>query len=44
MEEHMVKRSVIVSLEKQQRKLDFSIEVLPWQVFLEELWSGELGV
>ncbi|MBW2606025.1 MAG: ATP-binding protein [Deltaproteobacteria bacterium] len=44
MEEHMVKRSVIVSLEKQQRKLDSSIEVLPWQVFLEELWSGELGV
>ncbi len=44
MEEHMVKRSVIVSLEKQQRKIDSSIEVLPWQVFLEELWSGELGV
>ncbi len=44
MEEHMVKRLVIVSLEKQQRKLDSFIEVLPWQVFLEELWSGELGV
>ena len=44
LEERMVKRSVIVSLEKQQRKLDSSIEVLPWQVFLEELWSGELGV
>ncbi len=44
LEEHTVKRSVIVSLEKQPRKLDSSIEVLPWQVFLEELWSGELGV
>ena len=44
MEEHMVKRSVIVSLEKQPRKLDSSIEVFPWQIFLEELWSGELGV
>ena len=44
LEEHTVKRSVIVSLEKQQRKLDSSIEVLPWQIFLEELWSGELGV
>lgn len=44
LEEHTVKRSVIVSLEKQPRKLDSSIEVLPWQVFLEELWSGELAV
>jgi len=44
MEEHTVGRAVIVSLEKQPRKLDSSIEVLPWQVFLEALWSGELGV
>jgi len=44
LEEHTVKRSVIVSLEKQPRKLDSSIDVLPWQVFLEELWSGELAV
>ena len=44
LEEHTVKRSVIISLEKQPRKLDSSIEVLPWQVFLEELWSGELAV
>jgi predicted AAA+ superfamily ATPase len=42
--EHTVKRAVIVSLEKQSRKLDSAIEVLPWQVFLETLWSGELGV
>ena len=44
MEEHTVGRAVIVSLEKQPRKLDSSIEVLPWQIFLEALWSGELGV
>ena len=44
LEEHTVKRAVIVSLEKQPRKLDSSIEVLPWQVFLNTLWSGELGV
>jgi len=44
LEEHTVKRAVIVSLEKQSRKLDSSIEVLPWQVFLNTLWSGELGV
>ncbi len=44
MEEHTVDRMIIVSLEKHPRKLDSSIEVLPWQVFLEVLWSGELGV
>ena len=44
LEEHTVKRAVIVSLEKQPRKLDYSIEILPWQVFLNTLWSGELGV
>ena len=44
MEEHKVARAIIVSLEKQPRKLDSSIEILPWQIFLEALWSGELGV
>ena len=44
LEEHAVERAVIVSLEEQPRKLDSSIEVLPWQVFLEALWSKELGV
>lgn len=44
LEEHTVKRSIIVSLEKQSRRLDSRIEVLPWKVFLEELWSGNLGV
>ena len=39
-----LKRAIIVSLEKQRRKFDSSIEVLPWKVFLETLWSGELGV
>jgi predicted AAA+ superfamily ATPase len=44
LEEHTVKQAVIVSLEKQPRKPDSYIEVLPWKVFLEALWSGELGV
>jgi len=44
LEEHTVKRAVIVSLEQQPRKLGSSIEVLPWQIFLNTLWSGELGV
>ena len=44
LEEHRVKEAVIVSLEKQPRRPDPYIEVLPWKVFLEALWSGELGV
>ena len=44
LQEHTVKRAVVVSLERQPRKLDASIEVLPWQVFLEELWSGDFNV
>jgi len=44
MEEHSIKRAIVVSMEKQVRKLDNIIEVLPWETFLEILWSGELGV
>jgi predicted AAA+ superfamily ATPase len=44
LEEHQVKRSVVVSLEKHGRKIESRIEVLPWQLFLEKLWAGELGV
>ncbi len=37
----IVKKAVIVSLEKQPRILKKGIEVLPWRMFLERLWSGE---
>ena len=43
-EEYSIGRVVIVSLEKQPRRLDSSIEVLPWQTFLEIFWSGGFGV
>lgn len=42
LEEHSVERAIIVSLEQQPKKLGYSLEVLPWQIFLEALWSGEL--
>lgn len=42
LEENPVGRAIIVSLEKEPKKLEPSLEVLPWQVFLEALWSGEL--
>jgi len=43
-EEYSIGRIVIVSLEKHPRRPDSSIEVLPWQTFLEILWSGGFGV
>lgn len=44
LEEHRVKRAIVVSLETRARKLDTGIEVLPWQIFLEQLWGGDLGI
>ncbi len=44
LDEHKVKNALIVSQERQPRKLDSGIEILPWQIFLKRLWSGDLGV
>jgi hypothetical protein len=38
-----VKHALVVSLEKEPRMLDAGIEVLPWRVFVERLWAGELA-
>lgn len=40
-ESHRVKRAVLVCLEKEPRIVE-GIEILPWSVFLDRLWSGEL--
>lgn len=44
LEEQSVRRAIIVSLEKQPKKLGPAINVLPWEIFLDMLWSGDLGV
>ncbi len=44
LEEHTVKRALVVSLDKEPRKLTTAIQVLPWQRFVETLWSEELGI
>jgi hypothetical protein len=36
--------TLLVSQESEPRKTESNIEVVPWQHFLELLWSGELGV
>ena len=40
MEEGPVKKCVVVCLEKEPRRIHKNIEVLPWRVFIERLWSG----
>ena len=44
LDEHKPRRAVLVSLEAERRKITPAIEVLPWKRFIEELWSGRLGV
>jgi predicted AAA+ superfamily ATPase len=41
LEDGPVKECCIVCLEKQPRQLTKNIEAIPWQGFLERLWSGE---
>jgi predicted AAA+ superfamily ATPase len=40
-EEYAVKKSILVSNDPQPRRID-DILVLPWKVFLDRLWSGEI--
>jgi predicted AAA+ superfamily ATPase len=40
-EEQRVRRRVVVCLEREQRTVD-GIEVLPWRVFVERLFSGDM--
>jgi len=39
---HSVKRRILVSLESEPKMLDNSIECLPWEIFLQMLWAGEI--
>ncbi len=41
-EEHSVRRSILVSLDSKPRKTQDQIEILPWQIFLEQLWGGKV--
>ncbi len=42
-EDGPVKRRIVVCLEKQPRRTEGGIEILPWRAFLAELWSGKLA-
>ena len=43
LEEHRVKRSIVVSLEREPRTISNGIEILPWKTFLEQLWDGDFA-
>ena len=40
-EEYKVRQSIVVSCDPKPRRIG-NIDVLPWQVFLDRLWGGDL--
>lgn len=40
-EDGPVKKRVIVCLEKEPRKIHQDLEICPWRLFIDRLWSGE---
>ncbi|MBI4669673.1 MAG: AAA family ATPase, partial [Elusimicrobia bacterium] len=40
-QEYKTKRSIAVSLDPQPRKVN-GIEILPWKIFLDQLWAGRI--
>lgn len=40
--EHKTKRSIVVSLDRDPRRTEDGIDVLPWRVFLDQLWQGQV--
>ncbi len=41
-EDGPIKKRCLVCMEKQPRNLTNNIQILPWQMFIEQLWNGEL--
>jgi len=42
--EHKVKHPLLISLEREPRRLGARIRALPWQAFVRDLWSGAFDV
>jgi predicted AAA+ superfamily ATPase len=42
LDEHRVRRTIVVSRETRPRTTEDRIEILPWQTFCKMLWSGEM--
>jgi len=41
-EEYSTRRSILVSLDLNPRRTEDNIEILPWNIFLEQLWEGNV--
>jgi len=41
-EEYSTRRSILVSLDLNPRRTEDNIEILPWKIFLEQLWQGNV--
>ena len=41
-EEHACKKRILVSCDPRPRKTGDGIDILPWQVFCDNLWSGNI--
>ena len=39
---HTVKQAIIVCCEPRPRVIENGIKIMPWQVFLDELWDGDI--
>ena len=40
--EQPVKRSILLSFEQESKILGTNIECLPWELFLQQLWQGNI--
>jgi hypothetical protein len=41
-EEYSTRRSILVSLDLNPRRTEDNIEILPWRIFLDQLWEGKV--
>jgi hypothetical protein len=41
-EEYSTRRSILVSLDLNPRMTEDNIEILSWNIFLEQLWEGKV--
>jgi hypothetical protein len=41
-EEFTAKHFIVVSTEAQPRRTEDGIDILPWHIFLERLWNGQI--
>ncbi|MCC6221295.1 MAG: ATP-binding protein [Deltaproteobacteria bacterium] len=41
-EEHLFRRYIVVSLDAKLRRTDDKIDIIPWNIFMKQLWNDEL--